>query len=374
MSDLLHSPSNTEPDASSSTEKGAAAADDLLKNFGVLSFRPGRHLEQLVKRERRDAVRHALLDRISRGTCGGANLELWFTEAGQIDPSVPAAATIQAELAALRTRYLAGGLTWTDANAVIRRLLPLLPLDRVDAIRCSTRTYYYQRATAPYIADYDRSSPPALNALATVPRDATGNVPPDLERAIRSDAVRLQDEITRIEIYRPYQEEKRTEITKGLSLAFAAVTIILGLAGLSLRHRFGNVFPVVPAVMALGALGATVSAQRRLQDSFDQDASILNVTKYLRVPPSVYLVPVIGAIFAFVLMLVLTAGLFPTDLAPQLSPVLAKPDGKTWQMLTVGPIGSEVEYAKLLVYAFLAGFAERLVPDTLDRLAGVKKT
>jgi len=38
-----------------------------------------------------------------------------------------------------------------------------------------------------------------------------------------------------------------------------------------------------------------------------------------------------------------------------------------FQLFIIGP-DDVVEFAKLLVFAFLAGFAERLVPDTLDRL------
>jgi hypothetical protein len=52
--------------------------------------------------------------------------------------------------------------------------------------------------------------------------------------------------------------------------------------------------------------------------------------------------------------------------APAGSPATACSD---WTPLLGGPKCS-IEYAKLLVYSFLAGFAERLVPDTLDRLVG----
>ena len=42
-------------------------------------------------------------------------------------------------------------------------------------------------------------------------------------------------------------------------------------------------------------------------------------------------------------------------------------------LFVLGPHNT-IEYAKVLVYAFLAGFAERLVPDTLDRLTRGGKT
>jgi hypothetical protein len=40
---------------------------------------------------------------------------------------------------------------------------------------------------------------------------------------------------------------------------------------------------------------------------------------------------------------------------------------------TAGPSGG-IEYAKLMVWSFLAGFAERLVPDTLSRFVAKKES
>ena len=71
-----------------------------------------------------------------------------------------------------------------------------------------------------------------------------------------------------------------------------------------------------------------------------------------------------------VLFLMFVAGVFKGIVFPEFFLSKPRPLGGlsfftfTWNTL---PVSSE-EYAKLFVWSFLAGFAERLVPDSLDRL------
>jgi hypothetical protein len=203
--------------------------------------------------------------------------------------------------------------------------------------------------------------------------------------------------------------------------------------------------------MLLGALGAAVSYQRRLQESFDEDGWILNTTLYVGSGIGVKITPVQGAIFAVVLVMIASCGLVSTladvlagkpppnpntnstnsaaitapagtgetktaatpptptptpgvslntlppilsassvqaSAAPAVSsspsassgaPLAAKASlppsscagSDAWRYAICGPRGLG-RYAQMLVLAFIAGFAERLVPDTLDRLSGKK--
>jgi hypothetical protein len=84
-----------------------------------------------------------------------------------------------------------------------------------------------------------------------------------------------------------------------------------------------------------------------------------------------WLSPLLGAIFAVILTSIFIAGFVKGSLLPEF--YLSSGGSEqglpffhfTWNTL---PKTSE-DYAKLFVWAFLAGFAERLVPDSLDRLA-----
>ena len=121
---------------------------------------------------------------------------------------------------------------------------------------------------------------------------------------------------------------------------------------LALQHRL----PVAVAILVVvlfGCLGAFLSTQRRLQqpsEGGDPLIAILGLYEFNNIKRF----PLIaGGLFATVLYFILVAGFLKGDLFPEL------PAGI--------PQGS-VAWAKLVIWAFLSGFAERLVPDTLDRL------
>jgi hypothetical protein len=107
-----------------------------------------------------------------------------------------------------------------------------------------------------------------------------------------------------------------------------------------------------------GACGAFVSVVNRIQRITDSSKIGRNIWVLKNSSTSVEYAPAIGAAFAVVLSIILAGGLISGSLFPQLSP------GKPW-FFTFWSAG---DMAKWLVWAFIAGFSERLVPDMLDRL------
>ena len=120
----------------------------------------------------------------------------------------------------------------------------------------------------------------------------------------------------------------------------------------ALQHRLPVALAVLVAVL-FGCLGAFLSTQRRLQqpsEGGDPLIAILGLYEFNNIKRF----PLIaGGLFATVLYFILVAGFLKGDLFPDLQAGI--------------PQGS-VHWAKLVIWAFLSGFAERLVPDTLDRL------
>ena len=105
-------------------------------------------------------------------------------------------------------------------------------------------------------------------------------------------------------------------------------------------------FAVLSAAALFGALGATVSAASRKSAS---EASQ---------PPRFLAAQWIGAVFACVLLLIFAGGFIRGGLFPESS----------LDSGFFGVIYLHVEFAKLLVWSFVAGFSERLVPQLLESL------
>lgn len=78
-----------------------------------------------------------------------------------------------------------------------------------------------------------------------------------------------------------------------------------------------------------------------------------------------------------VLYLIMTAGLLKGELFPEILAFTpensAEPLDFRKFLLNTGP-NTGADYAKLLVWSFIAGFAERFVPDTLSRFIEKKET
>ena len=112
-------------------------------------------------------------------------------------------------------------------------------------------------------------------------------------------------------------------------------------------------------VIFFGCVGAYVSIQRRLQNTSDGGDPVIGILLL----QEFYLVqryPLIaGGVFAIVLYLILAGGFMQGTLFPMLDANGVPIDVANW--------------AKLLIWSFIAGFAERLVPDTLDRLVNQAK-
>jgi hypothetical protein len=78
-----------------------------------------------------------------------------------------------------------------------------------------------------------------------------------------------------------------------------------------------------------------------------------------------------GVIAAYVIYLLFSSGLLKGDLFPAFNPPTTKtpPENSFVQLFTQEP-KTTADMAKLFIWAFIAGFAERLVPDKLSLLAG----
>jgi hypothetical protein len=187
---------------------------------------------------------------------------------------------------------------------------------------------------------------------------------------LRTDLDELLNRINYIYIISPFREEMRTRISSRISgllllfLVFVAIFII---------YRTSNpntkLIPALLPVVIAGAIGGFVSVQQRIQSAPTGGDAIRGVLSLYDGWFSVYLSPLTGAISATILYLLFLGDFLKGSMFPEIDAKGVAGRVIDFQAFfsTIGPKDG-VEYAKLIIWAFIAGFAERLVPDTLNRL------
>lgn len=192
------------------------------------------------------------------------------------------------------------------------------------------------------------------------------------------------------------------------------------LAALNVVRSSGNLSSLtVFVVVVTGAMGGFVSALQRIQSPPTEGDSLYNLSLLFHGSKSVFVSPISGSIFAILLYLMFTSGIltgafFPAIYTPEgkfaktisrqpentnnanvsVSEPTPGPDVKQSPALEPSPTPKPVpaqglnvidflagsgpaggrDYALLIIWCFIAGFAERFVPDALDRLISQNKS
>lgn len=188
---------------------------------------------------------------------------------------------------------------------------------------------------------------------------------------LRADLTRVLDVLHWHYSLIPIRERIRTSLTIRCIWFVLGYTVLLWV-GLHqfLRHHWAAA-AMASGVLYFGIIGGFVSSQRRMQTLPTDTDPLISIFGLDGAGYFLWLSPLLGAIFAVVLMLMFVAGFLQGTVFPTFANVLHDKAAVgffdvAWHTLPV----SSADYAKLYVWAFLAGFAERLVPDSLDRLAG----
>ncbi|HEY0061485.1 MAG TPA: hypothetical protein VGC21_05155 [Telluria sp.] len=158
------------------------------------------------------------------------------------------------------------------------------------------------------------------------------------------------------------------------------VIIVLHLVGTysllkpELTHALCTIF----LTAYMGVLGAVISISRRTRAFNDIAASDADpVVRLMAIKTGItgiQLSIVAGGVFAIVLYLVfvskIAGSIFIGDIMPKFGhEQVTDPNSQVW-LRGLAPTLS-IDLAKLLLWSFIAGFAEKLVPDVLDRFAKI---
>jgi len=256
---------------------------------------------------------------------------------------------------AVKARLASGDGTWDDVHNLEIALLELQPFEELTRRAWSLRADYKTVIGDCLFNEYLHSLPSGINKH---------------ERLLRADLRRVLAELHRYRtLQRAENEARKANLTRALLgfvgvllllLAIPALVILLdsvsakfSITTLSLfsplRSRTGWLMPLAAF---FGSVGGLVSVMQRIKVAQSADV------KSLELLPSwpMALAPIVGALGGLLGCLLFESGLLKGSLFPDLN-------------LTAQPDLANPEFFKLMVWAFIAGFSEKLVPDTLDWLA-----
>jgi hypothetical protein len=260
-------------------------------------------------------------------------------------------------------------------------------------------------------------SPPADTSAATPAEPSLPGVAEVeiVQRILRADIRYLLSKFYLYYAMLPMREGLREQLTNRavkmtlIILITIAILAVISLGGLNYFLSGGNfdavfgltgVFGITVGSVALaGIVGGCVSMLQRIQSAPTEGDALFNLAALTNGWRGVSLSPLYGAIFASLLFVLFAAGILEGSVFPKIATVgsektqaaatTATAPASAAPIATATPTPNEtqrvgilqvkdflketgpkdgVSFALLMIWSFIAGFAERLVPDTLNRL------
>jgi hypothetical protein len=209
--------------------------------------------------------------------------------------------------------------------------------------------------------------------LETVPPDAaTGDI-----NKLRVDLLDLLDRMLWIYTIAPFREDMRSRISSRISVIFLAfITFIISIYiiyyEINILNHQSPVIPTLLVVVVVGMIGGVVSVQQRIQSTPTEGDAIRNVLSLSSGLFSVYMSPITGAVSATLLYLLFAGGLLTGALFPDMT---NNPEKLEFLFSFEHATSAHFpNFARLIIWSFIAGFAERFVPDTLNRLVSAAQS
>jgi hypothetical protein len=250
-------------------------------------------------------------------------------------------------------------LTWSDLMLLDLSIVRSMGFDALRLKIVDVRT------------KLDGAAPPLPDGLIPKLENAKAQ---DID-ALRAEAEVLVTRVWHLRMARNARDRYVGELRGTLFSSLLWIVIGILLASLLIFEKTPLYFIIITA----GMLGALTSFLRRLQKVVDSaphpdQSSDLSALAYEKRAALMSLV--VGGVFAVVLYMMFAAGMGSVmgDLGPKFAAPETYPAGGANFRIFVDLVGpkSGADYAKVVVWAFVAGFFEQFVPDVLDRVANKK--
>lgn len=260
--------------------------------------------------------------------------------------------------------------TWADLVVIENGILNATQDGDLRATTVRWRERYRDVVGDTRFAFYMQSGPP----------DPKTAQPTDLRADIRALAARIHYLLATVAA----RETMRNRLSLLLGVVMIAVAFIAfgtavvwqhGLPSLDVDCLLGKhgckLLQPSQFVAIAGLFGGFVSVQQRLQSGGYVDPFFKRIEMSSGWASVVLIAPLMGSIFAIVLFEIFMSGAISGEAFPHFVPDHLS-DSTFRGFMEGGMPSSAQEWAKLGVWGFVAGFAERLVPDTLTRLSNIR--
>lgn len=128
-----------------------------------------------------------------------------------------------------------------------------------------------------------------------------------------------------------------------------------------------DISPIIPLIFLFGQIGGYVGLQSRVKTLPDEDLELLATSWVYTI-----LTPLVGGILAILLYLIFLSGLITGTVFPMFKPDEVQPEADSFLVMFAQHADGYVNYAKLLVWSFIAGYSERFVIDMVGSFAKIK--
>lgn len=259
-----------------------------------------------------------------------------------------------------------GDLSWNDLFEIELLISNLLPFARLSRHVWQLRMRYRDVVGLLQYEAYLSSKPPELAPTKVEEKD------------YKADIEYLLTEIYMRYMLMPENEKLRDNISRRITWIIIGGLAIIVVAAIIVSFQ-KVVVPLGPInlllVLFIGAMGGLCSLQQRYQTTPRDGDPVDNVLILQQSWSRLFMPAISGAIFAALLYFIIIGGLVQGELFPE---ILAAKDKSNTGEEMLNAINSSMpisvsDYAKLVIWSFLAGFAERLVPDTLARFMATKE-
>jgi hypothetical protein len=261
-------------------------------------------------------------------------------------------------------------ITVSDHYAAENVLITVIPIEQLRRAAWNLRERFRHLAGEASYNQYMRSNPPDTK---TAP-----------ENELRADLIQLLSSMQRLDMFRKIIEKARYAIAGRLGFLTFVIFLIVMLV-LLIKTRFiglSDKFVITPIMFvgAAGAIGGCMATLQRILSTPIKDESVDLVFEFQKSYVSwLFLPPINGILFATVLFLMfasnlITGELFPaitltlSDQVPDKVPATLTNDALSLKFLKETHPEEVTDYAKLIIWSFVAGYFQWFVPDALSRL------